>query len=651
MTSVVRTFRLVCPAQQVPAMRLHHAFCAGVALLVLTALPAAPGQHGPSVERAVVAARLAAMPPAHPRLLLDAAGESALKARIAASPVLQQLQADLFAEADRVLATTPVERVLIGRRLLDKSRTALSRVLHLALAWRLSGRSAYLDRANTELRVVAQFSDWNPSHFLDVAEMTTAVAFGYDWLYAGLDEPTRALLRASLVDKGLRASLQTFGWTKATNNWNQVCNAGMTVGALAVAESEPALAADMITRAINTVPLSMHEYAPDGAYPEGPGYWGYGTSFNVILIAALESTLKTDFGLAAMPGFLATADYFLHVIGPSGYHVNYSDAGRGGRGLSPALFWFAARRHEPYLVWNQWPTLVGSGSAGGERGRDRLDPLLMLWLAANHPAPGAPAARSWTGGGPNPVAFHRTGWDRDATFVAFKAGSPSLNHAHMDVGAFVVDALGVRWADDLGMQDYNSLESKGVDLWNRAQTSDRWKVFRIGAASHNILQVDGGPQVVSGKAAFTVTQAGRTVADLSDVYAGQLAAAHRGVALQADRTVRVQDEFTTLEQPATVRWAMVTRADVRLGAGDTAGTATLEQDGKTLTLRVLEPVGATVEVFSTDPPAPTDAPNPGTRMVGFRVAAPARTPLRLVVQLEPRGARPRTEPVVPLRGW
>jgi len=219
----------------------------------------------------------------------------------------------------------------------------------------------------------------------------------------------------------------------------------------------------------------------------------------------------------------------------------------------------------------------------------------------------------------------------------------------MDAGTFVMDALGVRWADDLGSQDYNSLESKGVDLWNRAQTSDRWKVFRIGASSHNILLVDGRAQAVSGKAVFTVAKAGRTVADLREIYAGQPSAAERGVALQADGTVRVQDEFTTSEQPADVRWAMVTRATVRLGI---PGVATLEQGGKTLTLRVLEPAGATLEIFPTDPPpSPTDAANPGTRLVGFRVTAGPRASIRLVVQLEPGGPRPNSEAVQPLRVW
>jgi hypothetical protein len=47
---------------------------------------------------------------------------------------------------------------------------------------RLSGDSIYADRAWRELEAVAAFDDWHPEHFLDVAEMTTAVATGYDRL-------------------------------------------------------------------------------------------------------------------------------------------------------------------------------------------------------------------------------------------------------------------------------------------------------------------------------------------------------------------------------------------------------------------------------------------------------------------------------------
>ena len=618
-------------------------------LAVLVSLVVIPLHASAAVDRADLARRIDAASQVHPRLFLNREGEVALKQRVASDAFLQSIQRGIIAEADRQLESKPVQRVLIGRRLLDKSRTALGRVMSLGVAWRLTGKPAYLDRARAELVTVAGFSDWNPSHFLDVAEMTTAVAMGYDWFYAALDEPTRALLRTAIIEKGLKPSIKADSWSRGTNNWNQVCNAGMAIGALAVAESERQLATDMIARAIDTVPKAMHEYAPDGAYPEGPGYWGYGTTFNVLLISALESVLGSDFGLTAQPGFLATADYYLHVVGPSGYYFNYSDAGRGGQGVSPAMFWFAARRQQPYLLWREWAALEARKSGGSGRGRDRTDPMLLLWIAPNQPKPSAPRAVSWTGRGSNPVAFHRSSWDANASFVALKGGSASLNHAHMDVGAFVMDAAGLRWADDLGSQDYNSLESKGIKLWGKTQDAERWNIFRLGTSSHNVLQVDGQQQRVDGHAPIVLAKDGRTVVDLSSVYKGQLASARRGVALNSDRTVRIQDEITTLGREAKIRWAMVTRAEVRI---DAAGRATLSQGGKTLALRVLEPVDAPLAIYPTDPPpAPTDARNEGTRMLGFEIRAPAGKSQRLIVQFVPSDVTARESPAVPLAQW
>ncbi len=620
-----------------------------LALLALPLALSAATPAAPTVSPKEIGHALSRIGP-HPRLFLDAAGEAALKQRLAADPLLQALQARVLADADRELKSKPVERVLIGRRLLDKSRTALARTITLSLAWRLTGKPAYLERARAELLAVSAFSDWNPSHFLDVAEMTAAVAIGYDWLYPQLDDATRATLRGAILEKGLKASLKSNSWTRVVNNWNQVCNGGITLGALALAESEPALAAELVARAINTVPRAMHEYAPDGAYPEGPGYWSYGTTYNIFLIAALESALGRDFGLTQQPGFLASADYYLHVIGPSGYYFNYADCGRGGEGVSPAMFWFARRRGETHLLWHEYAKLQEELKSGGRArgGRGYNDALVLLWMPAQ-PKPTAPAALSWTGRGPNPVAFHRSDWTRAASFVAVKGGSPSVNHAHMDVGSFIMDADGVRWADDLGMQDYNSLESKGIKLWDKTQDSERWRVFRLGTSAHNVLQVDGRQQRVDGDAQLIGMKPGRTVVDLSSVYAAQLATARRGVALQADRTVRVQDEFTAAAGAKQVRWAMLTRADVTPGAD---GRATLKQAGKTLTLRVLEPAGATLRIYPTDPPpSATDVPNPGTRLVGFEVALTPGQPQRIVVQLEPASAQPAPAPVTALAQW
>lgn len=619
-------------------------------LSVLAPVSASTPSSVPERIRADVAARLDAMPGTHPRIFLDREAEAALKRRIAEQPLLQSVQADLEDVAERMLDHAPVQRELIGRRLLRQSRTALSRVLHLGLVWRLTGKSAYLERARAELVAVANFSDWNPSHFLDVAEMTLAVAVGYDWFHAELDDGTRALLRTAIIEKGLKPSFAPGQWwVRSGNNWNQVCNAGMTIGALAVAEDEPSLATDVIARAVNTVPLAMNEYAPDGTYPEGPMYWGYGTTFNVILISALETALGSDFGLAAMPGFLATADYYLHVIGPSGYSFNYFDAPRSRDTPQPAMFWFAARLGRADLLHNQLPVLERRLADRSNRRTERTDPLLLLWMASRPGQPAQPLARAWSGGGKNPVAFHRGGWDRDASYVAIKGGSPSLPHGHMDVGSFIMEAAGVRWADDLGAQGYHSLESQGIRLWDSNQDAPRWTVFRLGASSHNVLQVEGQPQRVDGHAPIVLSRSNRTIVDTTDVYAGQLASARRGVTLLADGSARIQDEFATLDRGSRVRWAMVTRADVRI---EGPGRATLIQDGKNLVFRILSPSDAMPVVYPTDPPpSPIDAPNPGTRMIGFEIAAPANHSGRLVVELIPGDAPSAPARITPLAEW
>jgi len=118
-------------------------------------------------------------------------------------PLRSALHARIVDLATVELTSTPVKHVLIGPRLLDKSRTASGRVLTCSLAFRLTGDVRFADRAEKELFTVAAFPDWNPSHFLDVAEMSLAVAVGYDWLHASLSADERATLKAALLRHAL----------------------------------------------------------------------------------------------------------------------------------------------------------------------------------------------------------------------------------------------------------------------------------------------------------------------------------------------------------------------------------------------------------------------------------------------------------------
>jgi hypothetical protein len=577
---------------------------------------------------------------APPRILLAPGQEKVIARTIAGDKMAQKMHQSILSECDKMLSLAPQERIKTGRRLLAVSREALRRLFFLSYAYRMSGDEKYSKRAEQEMLAVAAFSDWNPSHFLDVGEMTMAMAIGYDWLYDKLPQTSRDQIKAAIQQKGIDASLVQGqnSWLKVTNNWNQVCNAGMVYGAMAIYEDNPEQAKSIINRAINSVVLSMNEYAPDGAYPEGYSYWGYGTSFNVMLISALENLFGSSFGLAEQPGFLKTAAYLENMTGPSGLPFNYSDAG-GRDELQPAMFWFAQRQKNPSLLWVE-RTRIGSDNLKEDL-KNRLLPAMMLWLGnQNLSNITAPKATIWMGKGRNPVALIRTSWtDPNAIFVGIKGGSPSVSHAHMDAGTFVMESEGVRWAMDFGMQNYESLESKKVDLWNMRQNSQRWEVFRYNNLAHNTLTVNGQLQRVQGKATITgfsdMPNHMSASVDLSELYAGALTTANRNIAIINKESVRVHDEVETAAEPATVRWTMVTPATVKLV---TPNVAELTKDGKTLLVRVDAPAQITLKTWPTDPVHDYDATNPGTTLLGFEVTVPAKTKATLTVQLMPATA-------------
>ena len=592
--------------------------------------------------------------PDHPRLLLLKGEEAAIKKTIAADTIWTGLQEAILAESDRLLTVAPIERIQIGRRLLDKSREALRRLFFLSYAARMTGEEKYIKRAEKEMLAISAFSDWNPSHFLDVAEMTMAVAIGYDWMYDHLSPDSRATIREAILKKGLEPSLDSKynSWLKAEHNWNQVCNAGMTYGAIAVYEDHPELAKQIINRGIETIVLPMKDFAPDGAYPEGYGYWGYGTSFNVMFISAVEKLFGKDFGLSEMPGFLNTAGYMENMTGPTGKPFNYSDAGSGG-GLHPAMFWFASKVKDPSLLWVERDYLINRPPASHVN--NRLLPGIMLWSGGVEiDKITAPKSSMWVGKGKVPVAMMRTDWtDTNAVYVALKGGSVSVNHAHMDIGSFVMDANGVRCAMDFGMQEYESLESKGIKLFGRTQDAQRWTVFRLTNLVHNTLTINNQHQRVEGFAPIQSSSSEpgfmNAVTDMTEVYKGAVAKSVRGIAIVNKAYVVVRDEIETLNNVTTIRWTMLTPATVKITG---LNRAELTKDGKKLILRVQSPAKVAMKTWSTDPPNTYDAPNPGTSLVGFELTLPANAKTALNVELIPENSlKKATKKIQPLQSW
>lgn len=604
-----------------------------------------------ALEKVEAALKQSVVP--HPRLFLTDAQLPAVRKKIDEDPALKALYEAVLKEAQETLDEAPVERVMTGRRLLGVSRECLDRVLVLSTAYRFTREARYIKRAEKEMLAAAAFADWNPSHFLDVGEMTTALAIGYDWLYHDLPEDSRRTIAEAILAKGIEpARNNKHWWLRGSNNWNPVCNGGATLGVLALLEDEPELALEIVHRAVNSVQLAMDECEPDGAYPEGPTYWVYGTSFNVLLLEGLESALGTDFGLSEKKGFARSAEYYLHMSGPSGLHFNYPDCGSRGT-LNPTVFWFARRYNTPSLLWSQEKLLKEAmGDAPSRLTKNRLVPLVLIWASGRSEMP---KDLSWMGRGANPVAAFRSSWtDPEASYLAIKGGSPSTNHAHMDIGSFVMESQGIRWAIDLGPESYHKIESLGMRLWGRSQDAERWTIFRYSNYSHNTLVVNGQLQRVDGMANIIRYSDAKpfqhAVIDMTSVYGGLLAKAIRGAALLPEGQVLIQDEWEAGEEPAAVRWAMATEAQVDI---QSERRALLTQGGKTLIFELLGEPNVRLETFSTQAPASYDEPNPGTRMVGFTLRLEPKAAARCAILMTPGQSKKarHTIPLTPLEAW
>ena len=555
----------------------------------------------------------------HPRLLLPKGAEKKLLKQINRDAVWKEIHTATLGEADRIITLPVSERIKTGMRLLAVSRENLRRIFILSYAYRMTGQEKYLVRAEQEMLKAASFSDWNPSHFLDVGEMTMALGVGYDWLYPALSEASRRTIREAIVKKGFKPSYDTaYNWfVDAEHNWNQVCNGGLAFGAIAVAESEPEWAQKIIDRAIDKVRLPMRHYAPDGAYPEGPGYWGYGTLFNVLLIGGLESTFGTDYGLSQMPGFMQTGTYEMQMVSPLIKHFNYMDNSYEPESSS-APFWFYSKTQDPSVLCQQVSIL--QRDTAKKYLKDRVLPAMLIWGAgAPMEKAVAPQETFWAGRGNTPVCVIRSGWgDPNARFVGVKLGSPSINHGHMDVGSFVFEADGVRWAIDLGSEDYNTTETRGVDLWNMAQQSQRWDVFRYNNRSHNTLTFNDKLQRVNGSAQIiesdSATARRFVKTDLTPVYAGQVDKVERTISLVDNDYLLIEDEITAGKNYTRMRWTLMTRATPKILSDN---TVMLEQDGKRCLLKI-ESETPIVWRFEKTPTVNTFAsPNPDVTMVVF----------------------------------
>ena len=581
---------------------------------------------------------------AHPRIIFTGEDFDAIKAQVETNPVLSSIHNKIMAIALRSVGSADLQRVLVGKRLLDVSRNAEQRIMACAYAYKVSGEAKYLEQAEHDIVTVCSFTDWNAkSHYLDVGEMAAGVGLGYDWLYNELQASTKELAAKALNDFAFSTAINrewSTDFYAAVNNWNQVCNGGLVCAALAVYENNPSVAKTIIEKAIESnLPAMQNMYSPDGNYPEGYSYWNYGTIYEALMLTALQTSTGSDAGLSDVEGFSKTGKYMLFMESPLKQCFNYSDSAPS---VTPCLpqWYFAWKFNDLSLLAIEKDRLDSYASAS----ESRLLPLVAYYayktgLTSLSDIP-VPSESIFRGEGLTPVVLIHENWKNDLTdkFLGIKAGKANTSHGHMDAGSFVYDAFGVRWSADLGLQSYATLEPY-INLWNMNDGSERWGSFRYNNFNHSTVTVNDAYHKVSGAAVIKGLlnangQKGATI-DMTAPLAAEAASAERTIYMEGDDLI-VRDDITAQAgKPAKVRWTMVTLAEPTIEYG----AVTLKsKTGKYLYLKTSSSTGhkPALKTWSTVSTNYYDASNAGYYECGYEVTVAAGTSASITVRLTPQ---------------
>lgn len=555
-------------------------------------------------------ARIRTIRKARPRVLADGGDIRRARRYSRTDETAAQWRAQLRRSADRLVGVEPSPYWKIGPRL--QFFQYKNRITTLALAWRLEGDPRYVHQARREMLNAAQYPDWNPRHYLDTAEMTAATALGYDWFHEALDRDTRRRIRKAIVNKGLKTAKCFYrhgnGPVVRTSNWGIATNAGLAMGAVAVADTHRKLSGAILGNAVRRVRPAMRRFAGDGSYVEGLGYWRYATEHAVKLTATLESSFGTPFGIAGIGGFSRTGDHALHAIGPGGNVANFGDT-PASLGKTPQLFWLARRFGRPVDAW-----------LANELREESRSPLHLLWYSPRMQSPAAAGVSAKRLSRSLQTAFLRTRWDDpDASYTAVKGGSNAVPHAQPELGNFVFTSGGKRWALDLGLDDYN--------LPGYFDTRRRHRWYRLSTQGQNTLSVSGMQQPRTAWAPVTHFSKGRTrsevVVNLSKAYPAARRV-HRGVALIGKNRLMIRDEVSA-DRVVTVAWAMHTRADVEISADGRYATLTMGKQRMTARLVGSTSATARFSVVSAEQSSP-QAPNSGIKRLQIRTTTAKALP-------------------------
>ncbi len=549
----------------------------------------------------------------HPRLLLT--GFDTLVYNVNNNTVYKNWYANVRTAANNAhYASIPVYEDTDSLRIVS-SADFRERVMVMSFAYNINpaNNTKYAERVWEYLVAAEQWPDWGYGHFLDTADMMMGYAFAYDWLYSYWNAEQKAFIKNTLKTKGLQYAYGSYNgddytyWLDYNNNWSTWCNSAVLTAALAIADEDETVI-PLIRCAMENIQSCYECFSPDGAWKEGTGYGEAGLGFLAIALSSCETALCSDFGHRYAQGLSDAGFYNLYMYGKDSPLVLNDNSGKNKPYYN---FYFGKLFDNKYLNgfrYYQLQTL-------------KLQATLfdLIWYDKNN------ISLKFRTDMPYDIYYPgiqtvtmKDGFFAGAScFAALHAGYNNVSHGHIDGGTFEYETDGVRWAIDLGSDNYNlfNISQKHEDV-----AKNRWCYYRCRAEGHNTWVINpdaAADQNIEGEGRITkyeLENSGTSwaVADLSDFYSSKVTNMNRGIMLNKTNGSMILRDEISLKSNSELYWFMHTKASISISSDKKSAILTqTDSDGveRRLWVGITEGNGQFVAMSAT--PLST-SPNPDT---------------------------------------
>ncbi|MBR5508312.1 MAG: heparinase II/III family protein [Clostridia bacterium] len=496
----------------------------------------------------------------HPRVILSKKDFDRIRYDVKNNSTAKFYYNYVIPRADALLSDTDplVYELSDGVRLLDVSYKMIDHMMLLGLAYQVTGKEEYADRAWMDLESVSAFPGWHPEHPLDVGAMAVGYAIGYDWMYDAFSDEQKKTIEEGALKNGFNIMIEGYQGRHAPmvssiiekGNHCMVMNSGATLLGLAFFDVYPEVSAYSISAATRCLETGINCFTPDGEWFEGMGYTGMTVEYLTYQLSALKKVFGTCYGLDKTPGIDKINEFYLYMQSPQGAFA-YSDGASQNVHFDAGLLWLAEN-------FNDYDELTAYNNLYAFYPGVRV----VMWFDESKLMSESRLTLDKRYDGQY-VFTMRDSWikSEQTTFAAIKGRSPDLGHGHLDSGTFAFFANGVRWTYEYGKEDYNL-----PGYWNgENRTSPRWQYFRLRAEGHNCLIINPDqygefdPQSTS---PIVETKSGENgaiaIVDMTDAYMGKAKSARRGAFLTDKRKSLVIRDEVVLNNESTLYWFMQT---------------------------------------------------------------------------------------------